>query len=262
VKIPFQGVASALSADGLAAVAGNLGVSAAEIWAVLAVETSGCGFLDDRRPQILFERHIFHRLTQGRYDSDTDISYPTPGNYGPFGAHQYERLSEAIKRDKNAALQSTSWGIGQIMGEHFGAAGFDSVEAMVAAMLVSENRQLAAMGDFLISHKLHAALRAHDWTTFARGYNGINYAINRYDLRLNAEFQKYSSGVLPDLGVRAAQLYLTYLGFEPGPTDGFPGLRTLSALAQFQTRNGMTAVSIINEDTVAQLQTALAAMKN
>ena len=77
-QLPFQGNAWALSSGGLAAVASNLGVHASEVWTVLAVETSGCGFLSDRRPQILYERHIFHRLTQGQYD-DGDISSPTPG---------------------------------------------------------------------------------------------------------------------------------------------------------------------------------------
>lgn len=111
---PFQGAATALSSDGLNRAAGNIGVHAPEVWTVLGVETSGCGFLPDRRPQILFERHIFHRLTGGQYD-DGQISNPTPGGYGAYGAHQYDRLALAITKDRNAALQSASWGIGQIM---------------------------------------------------------------------------------------------------------------------------------------------------
>jgi N-acetylmuramidase len=192
----------ALSSDGLAGVASALGVHAPEIWAVLAVETKGCGYLPDRRPQILYERHIFHRLTGGRFD-DGDISDGSPGGYGPTGAHQYERLAAAIKKDtgiavRTAALQSASWGLGQIMGENFAAAGFQKVEDMVRSMSQSEDAQLAAMGSFLATAKLRASLQAHDWTTFARRYNGPNFAINRYDVRLNGEFQKFSVGALPD----------------------------------------------------------------
>ncbi len=220
--LPFQGSAWALSSEGLAGVASNLGVFAPEIWTVLAVETSGCGYLPDRRPQILYERHIFHRLTQGQYD-DGDISDSSPGGYGPRGAHQYDRLAVAITEDRAGALQSASWGIGQIMGMNYALAGFQNVDEMVAAMSQSEDQQLAAMGNFLVATKLQASLQAHDWATFARGYNGPNYAINRYDVRLNGEFQKYLSGVLPDLNVRAAQLYLTYLGFHPGAIDGIAG---------------------------------------
>lgn len=256
MALAFQGTALALSSDGLAAVASDLGVHAPEILAVLAVETRGCGYLPDRRPQILYERHIFHRLTQGKFD-DGDISDPSPGGYGPTGAHQYDRLAAAISKDRTAALQSASWGLGQIMGENFSTAGFPTVDDMVAAMSQSEDAQLAAMGNFLAAGKLRAALQAHDWTTFARGYNGPNFAINRYDVRLNGEFQKLSAGALPDLYVRAAQLYLTYLGFHPGPIDGFAGEHTLSALAQFQAQNGLQQINTIDEDTVAQLLDAL-----
>ena len=252
----FQGTARALSSEGLAAVASSLGVHAPEIWAVLAVETKGCGYLPDRRPQILYERHIFHRLTRGQFD-DGDISDPTSGGYGPTGAHQYDRLMQAIARDRTAALQSASWGLGQIMGENFIAAGFQNVEDMTAAMAQSEDAQLAATGRFLTASKLRASLQAHDWTTFARGYNGPNFAINRYDVRLNGEFQKFSVGVLPDLSVRAAQLYLTYLGFHPGPVDGVAGEHTLSALAQFQAQNGVQKTDVIDEATVVQLEKAL-----
>ena|SRR5712691_5700196 len=174
--LPFQGTASALSSQGLAEVASNLGVHAPEIWAVLAVETDGCGYLPDRRPQILYERHIFHRLTQGEFD-DSDISDPSPGGYGATGPHQYERLAVAIRKDRSKALQSASWGLGQIMGENFAAAGFQKVEDMVTAMSQSEDAQLAAMGSFLAATKFRASLQAHDWTTFARGYNGPNFAI-------------------------------------------------------------------------------------
>jgi hypothetical protein len=252
----FQGPALALSSTGLTSVASSLGVFAPEVWTVLGVETSGCGFLGDRRPQILYERHIFHQLTGGQFD-DGDISDPSPGGYGPEGAHQYDRLAAAIQLDRVAALKSASWGIGQILGKNFALAGFPDVETMVAAMSESEDKQLAAVGSFLASTNLQLPLRAHDWTTFARGYNGPNFAINHYDSRLNGEFQKYSAGPLPDLLARAAQLYLIYLGFHPGPVDGVAGRQTLSGLAQFQTANGLPQTSTIDGSTVTQLQTAL-----
>jgi N-acetylmuramidase-like protein/putative peptidoglycan binding protein len=254
--IPFQGNAAALSSDGLAQVSTSLSVYAAEIWTVLAVETSGCGYLPDRRPQILFERHIFHRLTNGQYD-DGDISDSTPGGYGPRGAPQYDRLARAISKDRTAALQSASWGIGQIMGMNYARAGFRNVEDMVVAMSDSEDQQLAAMGAFLTSTGLAASLQAHDWASFARGYNGPNYAINRYDIRLNSEYQKYSTGALPDLSVRAAQLYLTYLGFHPGGIDGVAGEHTLAALAEFQNENGVPPTTTVDASCVVQLEAAL-----
>jgi hypothetical protein len=256
--IPFQGNAFALTSDGLAKACSSLGVHAQELWTVLSVETSGCGFLPDRRPQILYERHIFHRLTQGRYD-DGDISDPSPGGYGPRGAAQYDRLARAIAKDRNAALQSASWGIAQIMGENYVAAGFRSVEDMVAALSASEDQQLAAMAAFLLHAGLHTSLQAHDWTSFARGYNGPNYVINRYDMRLSGEFQKYMGSALPDLNARAVQLYLTYLGFHPGPVDGTAGVQTLAAFAEFASRRGLACNGSLGADAVPNLLNALVA---
>lgn len=212
--------------------------------------------MSDRRPVILYERHIFHRLTGGKFD-DGDISDRAPGGYGALGPHQYDRLASAMSHDRTAALQSASWGVGQIMGENFRAAGFSDVDSMVDAMTKSEDQQLAAMAKFLLNGKLHLALRSHDWTSFARGYNGPNFAINQYDKRLNAEFQKINAAGVPDLLVRAAQLYLTYLGFDPHGIDGVAGTRTHSALAQFQQKRGLPITDSIDATTVTQLVSAL-----
>src|SRR5207248_11748177 len=92
---------------------------------------------------------------------------------------------------------------------------------------------------------------------FSRVYYVPTLAINRYDVRLNAEFQILSVLVLPDLHVRASELYLTYLGFHPGPVDGVAGEHTLSALADFQAQQGLQKAGVIDQDLVSQLQDAL-----
>jgi hypothetical protein len=251
--LKFVGRSLALSRDGLTLATQSLSVQAPEIWSLMAVETSGCGFLPDRRPQILFERHVFHRLTGGHFD-DGDISDPKPGGYGPGGAHQYDRLGRAAALDRPAALQSTSWGLGQIMGENFAAAGFADVEAMVGAMCDSEDAQLKAVVAFLKAKGLARALRAHDWSSFALGYNGPNFAQNRYDAKLKAEFQKYSSGgVMPDLDIRAAQLYLSFCRLDPGPVDGLIGSRTRAALADFQTKQQLPTTGQVDGTVLARL---------
>lgn len=252
MALDFVGGSRALSNDGFLALAGALAVKAPEIWAVLAVETSGCGFLADRRPKILFERHVFHKLTGGRFD-DGDISDKSPGGYGAGGAHQYDRLARALAKDRTAALQSASWGVGQVLGTNFKAAGFTDVETMVSAMSDSEDAQLAGMASFIRSKKLDAALQAHDWTAFARGYNGKNFAKNQYDTRLRGEFQKFSFGALPDLDTRAAQVYLTFCGFDPGPVDGVAGVRTRSALSDFQRAEGLKPTGEVDGKVLAAL---------
>src|SRR5215471_10192274 len=185
MAITFTGRSEALCDDGLDQAATRLKVTKADVWTVFSVETAGCGFLASRRPPILYERHIFSRLTSGKFD-DGDISSPRPGGYGPLGEQQYSRLERALALDADAALQSCSWGLGQIMGSNFTMVGFTDVNQMVAAMCESEDAQLLAFAEFLKSARLDAALRAHNWTDFARGYNGPDFSKNSYDAKLAA----------------------------------------------------------------------------
>jgi hypothetical protein len=244
----------ALDSEGLANALGVLKVGAADLWSVLSVETSGIGFFPDRRPKILYERHVFSRLTHRQFDAQhADISSPTPGNYGPTGDHQYDRLNAAIQLDRQAALQSASWGLGQTMGFNFAATGSANVEEMVKRMTLSENEQLLCAAGEMAKGGAIAALRSRDWTTFARIYNGADFAINHYDSRLRAAFDSYSTGGTPDLQVRAAQNYLLYLGFHPGPVDGVLGKFTRDAMNLFQTQQRLPVSSVLDDDTLAAL---------
>ena len=239
MPIAFQGEGQVLDADGVAAACDLLRVHAAELWAVLSVETRGCGYLLDRRPLILFERHYFSRLTKRKFDATApDISNPQWGGY-LGGVREYDRLARAIKLDRAAALRSASWGLGQVMGDNFKAAGFTDVEPLVTAFVGAENAQLAGMACFIAAIGADLHLRAHNWPAFAAAYNGPAYAQNSYDERLRAAHQKYMTGALPDLNVRGIQAYLVYLGYNPGPVDGVVGRFTRSALRMFQEKEGL-----------------------
>jgi hypothetical protein len=248
----FRGRALAISQQGVAAATAALGTGPVELWAVVSVETRGCGFLPDLRPQVLFERHVFHQLTAGRFD-DGDISDPTRGGYGASGSHQYDRLARAIALDRRAALQSASWGLGQIMGSNFAMAGFGDVESMVTAMCDSEDAQLGAISTFITRQSLQRALLSHDWAAFARKYNGPSYAVNQYDVKLQRAFQSYSSAPLPDLDIRAAQLYLTYLSYDPGAIDGVAGHHTRVALMEFQHSEHLPETGQLDATLLARL---------
>lgn len=250
----FTGAALPLSEHGFARVLDILNVGAAEVWTVLSVETSGFGYLPDRRPLILFERHIFSKQTGGVFDAgDPAISSRKPGGYSG-GAKEYDRLAAAIALNRHAALNSTSWGIGQVMGFNSKAAGYNPVEAMVDAMVHDEDAQLAAMANFVRSEGLHRQLGTHDWAGFARGYNGPEFARNQYDHRLASFFQKFSAGPLPDLPVRQVQAMLTYLQFDPNGVDGIAGKRTHGAAALFRKGNGMGDSDAIDDDLIAALR--------
>jgi hypothetical protein len=250
----FSGAALPLSPQGVARVLDILSVGAPEVWTVLSVETRGFGFLPDRRPLILFERHLFSKRTGGRFDAAWPaISAPEPGGYSG-GAKEYDRLGTAIPLDRPAALNSTSWGIGQVMGFNSNPAGFNDVDTMVDAMVRSEDAQLAGMANFVRSQGLHVPLRSHDWARFARGYNGPGFANNHYDTRLASFFQKFAQGPLPDLRVREAQALLTFLGIDPNGVDGIAGQGTRAAVLQFRQQNRLGSSAEIDDALIAALR--------
>jgi hypothetical protein len=64
--------------------------------------------LGDHVPKILFERHYFHKLTDGKFDDDPDISNKYPfDKYGSY-SKQYQRLLKAYSLAPREALMSSS----------------------------------------------------------------------------------------------------------------------------------------------------------
>lgn len=264
----FVGKAIPMTRDGLDAALYALQMNpgeAAALWAVFEVETAGLtqgfGFRVDRRPQILFERHKFRGFTDRRFDaSEPAISGPA-GGYGSL-AQQYEKLERALEVCRSAnlgeepALKSASWGVGQVMGFNHELAGFPSAAAMVTAMVANEDAQLLAMANFLRSTGLDAALRARNWEKFARGYNGAGYAANHYDVKLEVQYARFSSGFTPNIEMRTAQAALLVLGHSPGKIDGVIGRRTRDALRNFQIASGLPITTELTPEAYQALYRA------
>jgi hypothetical protein len=210
------------------------------MWAVIHVESAGAGYLPDRRPKILFERHKFSKATGGRFDAThPGISNPSPGGFGTGGAHQYDRLAEALSLDRKAALASASWGLGQVLGSNFAVAGFTDVGDMVDKMVQSERHQLLGMFNFIDGNNLGKHVKDQNWTKFALGYNGPKAVENGYPTKLKTAFNTFDGGSPPDIRVRVAQLALTFLGNDPKGVDGLFGNGTRTALQRFQAAEGM-----------------------
>jgi N-acetylmuramidase-like protein/putative peptidoglycan binding protein len=263
----FKGAATPLSDADLDAAAAELGCERAVIDAVCDVESSGGGFLADRRPKILFEAHAFHTATGGRWDrTNPNISSPTWDRslYGASGAHQYDRLAEAIALDRNAALESASWGRFQIMGNNYAAAGFANAEALVNAMCDREAAHLGAFIGFCRKNGLVDALQDHDWPTFARKYNGPGQ-VAHYAALLGAAYDRHAAHTaaapgdqvlhLLDRGpaVRKLQELLGAAGSNIEP-DGVFGQQTEAAVRQFQGDHGLAADGVVGSRTWAALR--------
>lgn len=245
----FQGKGTPISQADVTQSLAALKVDAASLWALVTVETSGFGYLPNRQPRILYERHHFHRLTNGKFSTThPDISNPDPGGY-LGGAAEYDRLATALNLDEEAALQSASWGLGQVMGFNAQSVGFANVRAMVTAMVASEAAQLQAIVNFITRNTtLLTAFRNQDWQTVARIYNGPTYEKNNYHTKLFVLHGVYADPAkLPNLDVRTAQACLTYLAaagnpaFNPSGVDGLIGKNTRRALNAWLTSGGNPA---------------------
>lgn len=163
----------------------------AAITAVAEVEAAGVGFLESGQPKILFERHIFSRLTQRKFDrTNPDISNRNPGGY-KGGQAEHGRLNQATVLDRTAALKAASWGKFQILGQNFQQAGFETLQEFINAMYHSEQQQLKAFVGFIKADKrLLKAIRNTDWQLFASVYNGPAYQKNRYGEKMAAAFER------------------------------------------------------------------------
>ena len=180
----------------------KLGIETAALQAIHEVECRGSGFNPDNTPVILFERHVMRqRLIANKRDFDLrimlierpDLCNKSSGAYGLYSA-QHGRLAAAAEYHRESALESCSWGIGQVMGYHWQSLGYTSLQAFINAMYKDEASQLDAMCRYITVNNLVNALKSKDWKAFALGYNGKAYAKNNYDIKLANAYKKFAEG--------------------------------------------------------------------
>lgn len=181
-----------------------LGVEEAAVKAVASVESQGYGFIKDPQtdkdvPKILFERHImFKRLrdytsikSADMVAKYPDIVNPSPGGY-KGGLAEHQRLDRAVQIDRVSALESASWGSFQIMGFHWKALGFNSVQELVNKAYTEEGQLDLFVRFVKASPNVLRALKAKDWVGVARAYNGPGYAANKYDIKMKEAYERFS----------------------------------------------------------------------
>jgi hypothetical protein len=175
-------------------------------------------------PAILYERHFFHRLTNGTHDkTDPDVSwkvgYLSKKHKGTslIGlnnaqvhktlkdkaqreythdnrvdeddvyssyASAYLRLIKAYRLDKNAALKSCSWGKFQIMGENHTICEQKEISGFVKTMCSGEKGQLRLLAVF-IENKPAAPIRNANKKIIGR-HKTLHHAVRDKDWRMIA----------------------------------------------------------------------------
>lgn len=161
---------------------------------VMAVECRGSGFDKAGRVLILYEPHVAYRAApegiRARLAAQ-GLAYPKWGQKA-YPKDSYPAFRAAAEIHAETAHRACSWGLGQILGENYRAAGYTSAVQMAAAFATGEDEQAAAMARFIVANpKMHAALVARDWAGFAARYNGPGYAKNAYHTKLAAAYDRF-----------------------------------------------------------------------
>lgn len=260
----------------IAAEAARLDLEPAALAAIVEVESAGRSFarIGGRdEPLIRFEGHWFDRRLSGAKRNAAraaGLSAPKAGivKNPPSQAARWALLARAEKIDRAAALESTSWGIGQVMGGNWKMLGFASVEELVGEARAGADGQLRLMTRHIEAAGLLPALRRRDWAAFARGYNGPGYRANAYDRKMADSYVRHRSAAPPapapdgpggviafgasGEAVADLQRLLTARGY-PTDMDGKFGERTRRALIAFQRSNGLKADGVAGPATFATL---------
>lgn len=177
--------APAATDDDIGACAVKLGCTVKQVRAVAKVESAGAGFDNVGRPKILFERHIFHRLTGGKW-SVSDFSNAVSGGYSQ---DSWAKLGAACGKDPDAAFASASWGKFQVLGTHWSKLSYESPYALAHSCVESEAAHYELLARFVLTFGLGGAMKrlSTDPETcrdFASGYNGPGYRANNYHVKL------------------------------------------------------------------------------
>ena len=164
----------------------------ASVKAVAEVESRGAGFYSNGFPTLLFERHVFRKYTDGKYNKSHPHLSGSQGNYGKAGQNQRNKFNEAYALDPIAAIKACSWGKFQVMGFNWKVAGYSGVVDFFNAMQRDEGEHLNAFIGFVIGNRLDDEIRHKDWAGFAYGYNGAGYKANKYDTAMARAYAKFA----------------------------------------------------------------------
>jgi hypothetical protein len=196
-KIPSGYVQPALSKSDYQDLSDEFDLEIALVKAVMEVESAGSGFLikepSPARPKILFEAHWFYKLTPKPVSkSRPDLSSREwDSNLYKGGSAEWDkRLFDAMEFDEIQALKSASFGLGQVMGFNYPAAGCASIQQFIQENFAGEYWQARHMMNFIVNNKLLDDLKRKDWNSFARGYNGVSFWKNEYHIKLAKAYEE------------------------------------------------------------------------
>lgn len=181
-----------ISNEEIHVIAKEFDLTFSQVKAVIGVESGGKGF-DDVTGKILiqFEPHWFKRKSPYTPSGKWSV------NKVDVQSKEWEAFNDAFAKNQNAAMESTSIGMMQVMGFHFKLLGFKTVGDMWNYAKESEANQVRLGMRFIKSnYKMYKALKSGIWWQFAYYYNGSEYKKFKYDIRLKKEYDKWNKEYL------------------------------------------------------------------
>ncbi|WP_082143735.1 N-acetylmuramidase domain-containing protein [Nitratireductor soli] len=250
----------------------RLGCETAALVAAIEVESAGRVYAvvaGHNEPLIRIEGHYFdRRLTGATRDKArrAGLAHPNAGvvKNPPGQSERWAMLNRMIAIDAVAALESTSWGVGQVMGAHWQWLGYGAVDDLVNVARAGVTGQIELMVRYIEKAGLTGALKRRDWAAFARGYNGRDFARHGYHTKLAAAYRRHagaaassappSSDGMLRLGssgarVRELQTLLVRAG-QAVTVDGDFGPATATAVRGFQSANDIEVDGVAGPETM------------
>lgn len=162
-------------------------------YAVAMVESNGKGYRNNGFPTIRFEKHVFLR-----YLKKAKVSQQIIRKAECIKGSGWDAYQNALAIDEHYAKLSTSYGIFQIMGFNHSIVGYNTVKEFVEAMELSTEKQIEAFCMFVINTHIKRAINNKDFSSFAYTYNGPNYRMNNYDIKLESIYTSLVEGTIEE----------------------------------------------------------------
>ena len=174
-------------------VASKFGFEKAVLLAFIEVETGGKGFNNDGKIMIQFEPAWMKRIAPYTPSGKWSV------NKVDVQSKEWEAFNEAFRLNPDAAMKSTSIGLGQIMGFHYKILGFASVGALWDDAKAGLENQITQIAKFISSdRKLAKAIVMKDWFTIASIYNGAGFMAlakrlgrEPYNISMKKAYERY-----------------------------------------------------------------------
>lgn len=170
------------------------GLDTAALLAFIEVETGGMGF-DSKTGKILiqFEPVWFRRKAPYAPSGLWSV------NKVEVQSKEWAAFNDAFAKNENAAMESTSIGLGQIMGFNFDRLGYKSVGAMWDDAKRGIEQQVRQIVRFIDTDpNLLNAIKSRNWSRVATLYNGAyyrqlaeRYGREPYDISMAKAYQRY-----------------------------------------------------------------------